>query len=77
VTYNKDPSSVTSLAFQLGADSVAALNNVFDKQTIEIIEGHITIGEPVEELEDYEVNGRKIDCFRFWLGFAVRIKLLS
>lgn len=72
VTEDRDPAIAVALAFQLGVQAVlsSGLNYVS--------KAHMAVGVPVEEIDNYvsckagKNKSTKVDCFRFWLGFAMR-----
>lgn len=67
----KDPAVALAHAFQLGARALLDWGSDY------IARVHISVGAPVEEIDDYapvKPKGGKVSCFRFWIGLAVRLR---
>lgn len=68
-THGTEPAVALAYAFQLGVQAFHGLN--LDDFSV----AHLSIGSPVEEFQEYIPIGKKhIDCFRLWLGIALRVK---
>jgi hypothetical protein len=70
-TANKDPTVALAHAFQLGARAFLDWGSDYVNRV------HTSVGTPVEEIDNYapvKPKGVKVDCFRFWIGLAIRLR---
>lgn len=68
-----DLTNVVGHATSVGFAAADAIHNA-GQHTID--ELHLSIGTPVASLKNYLVinNNETVDCFRYWLGIAAKIK---
>lgn len=67
-----DPENALSHSLAIGFKAATQISSLNRNYSIERL--HLSIGNPIEELEKYlDIGGKKVDCFRYWLGISVKV----